>query len=40
MVSHRVSLEDAPSAYRMADEDPASVLGIVIQYPVSNGSKE
>jgi 2-desacetyl-2-hydroxyethyl bacteriochlorophyllide A dehydrogenase len=40
MVSHHVSLEDAPSAYRMADEDPSSVLGIVIEYPISNGSKE
>jgi hypothetical protein len=38
MVSHRVSLEDSPSAYRMADENPGAVLGIVIEYPTSNRS--
>ena len=32
MISHRFSLEDAPAAYRLIDQDPGATFGVVIGY--------
>jgi 2-desacetyl-2-hydroxyethyl bacteriochlorophyllide A dehydrogenase len=32
MISHRIAFEDAPRAYQLLDRDPASTLGVLLEY--------